>query len=158
MKTPRGFTLVEMMIVLGIIAALALMLVPAYNDRFVREQVAEALPLADVAKSPIAAAWLATQTFPADNAAAGLPAADKIVSNLVSSVSVEAGAIHIKFGNRANNAIKGKVLTVRPAVVQDAPIVPITWLCGQAGAPEKMTAKGANRTDLPLGYLPARCR
>jgi type IV pilus assembly protein PilA len=154
----RGFTLIEMMIVLGIVAALALMLVPAYNDRFVREQVAEALPLADVAKSPLAASWLVSQTFPADNAAAGLPPAEKIVSNLVASVSVEAGAIHLKFGNRANSAIKGKVLTVRPAVVQDAPIVPITWLCGIAAAPEKMTAKGANRTDVPLGYLPGRCR
>jgi len=154
----RGFTLMEMMVVVGIIAILALMMIPAYNDRFVREQIVEALPLADVAKGPLAASWLTTQTFPADNAAAGLPPAEKIVSNLVSSVSVEAGAIHIRFGNRANSAIKGKVLTLRAAVVQDAPIVPITWLCGVAAPPEKMTARGANRTDVAVGYLPARCR
>ena len=61
-------------------------------------------------------------------------------------------------GNRVNGAIKGKVLTVRPAVVGDAPVVPITWLCGFATAPEKMTAMGVNRTDVPKEYLPARCR
>lgn len=154
----RGFTLVEMMVVLAIIAVLALMMVPMYNDRAVREQIAEALPLADIAKKPIADSWSALRAFPADNAAAGLPPAEKIVSDRVSSVSVEAGAIHVRFGNRANSAIKGKIVTLRPAVVEDAPIVPITWLCGFAAPPEKMSAKGPNKTDVPPGYLPARCR
>jgi type IV pilus assembly protein PilA len=147
-----------MMVVVGVVAVLALMLVPAYTDRLVREQVTEALPLADVAKKPVAAAWAALQVFPSDNAAAGLPPREKIVSDLVSSVAVESGSIHITFGNRANNLIKGKVLTLRPAVVEDAPVVPVTWLCGFAAVPEKMVAKGANRTDIPKGYLPVKCR
>jgi type IV pilus assembly protein PilA len=153
-----GFTMVEMMVILGIIAILALMALPSYQDKFVRDQIAEALPLADIAKAPVAAAWTAGQTFPADNAAAALPPADKIVNNFISSVAVENGAIHITFGNRVNAQIKGKVLTLRPAVVEDAPIVPVTWVCGSAPAPDKMTAKGENRTDVPAGYLPFRCR
>jgi type IV pilus assembly protein PilA len=154
----KGFTLIEMMIVVGIIAILALMMIPTYHERSVRLQVAEALPLADIAKPPLAASWVIAHAFPADNAAAGLPPAEKIVSDLVTSVSVEAGAIHVRFGNRANARLKDKILTLRAAVVEDAPIVPITWLCGLAQAPDKMTARGANKTDIPVGYLPARCR
>jgi type IV pilus assembly protein PilA len=154
----EGFTLVEMMIVVGIIAILALMAIPGFQDRYVQEQITEALPLADIAKKPIAASWASARAFPADNAAAGLPAADKIVSNLVSSVSVEGGAIHMTFGNRANGAIKGKVLTLRPAVVEDAPIVPVAWVCGLAEEPGNMILKSANKTNIPASYLPFQCR
>ena len=154
----RGFTLIEMMVVVGVVAILALMLVPSYRDGLVREQVREALPLADLAKRPVAAAWAATQVLPADNAAAGLPVKDKIVSDLVSGVEVDAGAIHLTFGNRANSLIRGKVLTLRPAVVEDAPVVPVTWICGFGAVPDKMTVKGTNRTEVPKTYLPLKCR
>ncbi len=153
-----GFTMVEMMVVIGIVAILALMAVPSYQGKFIRDQIVEALPLADIAKPPIAASWAALQSFPSDNAGAGLPAADKIVSNYISSVSVQGGAIHVTFGNRANNVIAGKILTLRPAVVEDAPIVPITWVCGYAVQPGKMTIKGENKTNVPADYLPLRCR
>ncbi|HZE11619.1 MAG TPA: pilin [Burkholderiales bacterium] len=154
----RGFTLIEMMVVVGIIAVLALLAIPTYQDKFIRDQIAEALPLADIAKPPVALQWALVQTFPADNAAAGLPVADKIVNNTISSVAIQDGAIQITFGNKANNTIRGKILTLRPAVVADAPIVPVTWVCGYATAPEKMTIKGENRTNIPPGWLPIRCR
>jgi type IV pilus assembly protein PilA len=157
-KGIAGFTIIEMMVVVGVVAILALMMVPAYTDRLIREQVNEALPLAEVAKKPVAVAWMVLQAFPPDNAAAGLPPREKIVSDLVSGVAVESGSIHITFGNRANSAIRGKVLTLRPAVVEDAPIVPVTWLCGFAVVPEKMAAKTPNRTSVPKGYLPVKCR
>ena len=153
-----GFTLVEMMVVIGIVAILALMAIPTYQDKFIRDQVAEALPLADLAKPPVALSWAVLQTFPADNAAAGLPVAEKIVNNYIKSVAIQNGAINITFGNKANNVILGKVLTLRPAVVEDAPVVPVTWVCGYATAPEKMTIKGENKTNIPPGYLPIRCR
>jgi type IV pilus assembly protein PilA len=154
----RGFTLVEMMVVVGIVAILALMAIPIYQDKFIRDQIAEALPLADIVKPPVALSWTLLQTFPADNAAAGLPVAEKIVNNYVGSVSIQSGANNITFGNKANHAILGKVLSLRPAVVEDAPIVPVTWICGYATAPEKMTIKGENKTNIPPGYLPLRCR
>lgn len=147
-----------MMVILGIIAILVLIALPSYSDKIVRDQIAEALPLADIARSPVSSSWSLLQSFPADNAAAGLPAADKIVSNYVSSVVVKDGAIHVTFGNRANRLIKGKVLTLRPAIVEDAPVVPVAWICGFAPVPDKMTVKGENRTDVEPGFLPFRCR
>lgn len=154
----QGFTLIEMMVVVGIVAILALMMIPAYQDRFIRNQIIEALPLADIAKAPISASWAAARALPADNAAAGLPVPDKVVNNHVSALQVEGGAIHITFGNRASNAIRGKVLSLRAAIVADAPIVPVAWVCGLAMVPGNMTAQGENRTNVPPSYLPLNCR
>ena len=154
----RGFTVVEIMVVLAVIAILAVMAIPSFQDQIVRDNITAALPLIDIAKPPIAASWAATQTLPANNAAAGLPPADKIVNNYISSVAIEGGSIHITFGNRVNNVIRGKVLTLRQAVVEDAPIVPVTWVCGYAGPPGNMALKSLNRTDIPANYLPLRCR
>ncbi len=154
----RGITLIELMAVVAIIAILALMAVPSYHDKFIREQVIEAVRLTDIAKGPIGIAWSTTKTFPNDNAAAGLPVADKVVSNYVKSLTIQAGAIHMVFGNQANGALRGKTLSLRPAVIADAPIVPVAWVCGFAAAPENMTVMGPNRTDLPKSWLPVNCR
>jgi len=153
-----GFTLLEMLIVIAVLAILALVALPNFTDKLVREQVGEAVTLAAIAKPPIEAAWRAGKPLPADNAAAELPAAEKIENNVVSSVTVQDGAIQIRFGNRAHAKLKGKTLSLRPAVVEDAAIVPVTWLCGMAPPPGKMTAKGSNRTDIPVALLPLRCR
>lgn len=158
-STPtRGFTLIEMMVVISILAILALMFIPVYQDKIIREQIGEALPLTDIAKVPVAAAWAASVPFPADNAAAGLPADDKIVNNVVKSVALQDGVIHITFGNRANVGIKDKVLTLRPAVVESTHMVPVTWVCGFAPAPSAMTVQGENKTSVPANFLPLKCR
>lgn len=150
--------MMEMLAVIAVIAILATLAVPSYLERIVRDQIKSAMPLAEIAKQPIAAAWSSTQTFPADNAAAGLPIPEKIVSNYVSSLTVQDGAIHVTFGNRASGAISGKVLSLRPAVVDDAPIVPVAWVCGSAEPPDKMKVTGTNLTNIKDGLLPLECR
>lgn len=154
----RAFTMLELMAVVAVIGILAVLAVPTYMDRIVRDQVKAALPLAEIAKPPIAMSWALAQTVPADNAAAGLPAAEKIVSNLVSSVAVRDGAIQMTFGNSASGAVSGKMLSLRPAVVEDAPIVPVAWVCGNADVPDKMKVFGENMTSLPNSLLPFECR
>jgi type IV pilus assembly protein PilA len=159
MKTARqGFTLTELMVVVAIICILALMVAPTYHDKTIRDQIVAAVPLVDIAKTRVEASWSVVKALPRDNTAAGLPAADKIVSNYISATSVRDGAIHITFGNNANARIMGKTLSIRPAIVADALIVPIAWVCGNAAVPDKMTVKGENRTDIPVGYLPFNCR
>lgn len=159
MKTrATGFTLIEVMVVVAIIAILALVALPSYQGKLVRDQIIEGSALANLAKAPVSAYWAAHKSLPADNASIGLPDADKIVNNFVRAITVRDGAVHITYGNRANAILKDKTLTLRAAVVEDALLVPVTWVCGFASAPDKMTIRGDNKTDIPKEYLPLNCR
>ena len=144
--------------VTGVVAVLALLAVPSISDRIVRDQVVEAAKLIEFAKPPIQARWATLATLPVDNAEAGLPPPTNIVNNVVSSVAVESGAIQITFGNHANTALRGKVLSFRPGVVEASPVVPITWVCGHASPPVPMNARGLDKTSVPDRYLPLNCR
>lgn len=145
------------MAVLAIIAILAMMAIPSQMDRIVKEQVIEGIKLAELATKRVDAYWVATGKLPENNEALDLPVADKIVSARVSSVSVDKGAVHIRFGNQASGSLSGKVLSLRPAVVKDAIVVPITWVCAAGKVPEKMNIEGENRTDIRGDKLPLRC-
>jgi len=153
-----GFSMMEVLVALAIMAILATLAIPSFQNSIVRDQIVTAAPLANLAKKPVEGMWAAAQAFPSDNAAASLPAADKIVNNHISAVAVQDGAIHITFGNNAHGALKGKILTFRPAVVEDTPVVPVAWVCAFAAAPDKMTVKGENRTDIPVAMLPFNCK
>lgn len=157
-KAMFGFTAIEMMVVIAIFAILAAIAIPSSMGRIVREQIVAAIPLADIAKAPVAANWKLEKTLLADNEAAGLPEHNKIVNNYVSAVLVENGAIHMTFGNKAHNVIKGKTISMRPAVIEESQVVPVTWVCGNAKAPEQMTVMGVNKTDVAPEYLPYICK
>ena len=158
MASAAGFSLLELMIVIAIIAILALIAVPSFTDKFVREQIVEAVKLADIAKTPIALQWAASGTLPLDNGAAGLPSSVMVVNNYISSVAVESGAIQITFGNHANSVIQGKILTLRPAVIDSSALVPVAWVCGFSEPPLNMSVKGLNKTNIPPIFLPLNCR
>ena len=153
-----GFSAMEMMVVVAIIAILAMIAIPSQMGRIVKEQVVAAIPLADIAKEPIAASWKAAKTLPVDNKEAALPAPEKVVSNFVSALEVKDGVINMTFGNKAHPKIAGKILSLRPAVIEESQIVPIAWVCGNAVAPNQMVVKGENKTNVPDEYLPHLCR
>lgn len=153
-----GFSAIEMMVVVAIIAILAMIAIPSSMGRIVKEQVVAAMPLADIAKEPIAASWKAAKKLPADNIEAGLPVPEKVVSNFISALEVKDGVINLTFGNKAHPQISGKIISLRPAVMDDAQIVPVAWVCGNAKVPDKMTVKGDNKTNVPDQYLPQLCR
>jgi type IV pilus assembly protein PilA len=154
----NGFSVIEMMVVVAILGILAMIAIPSSIGRIVKEQVVAAIPLADIAKEPIAAAWKEAKTLPINNEEAGLPVPEKVVSNFVSKLEVQDGVIHMTFGNKAHPQIKDKILSMRPAVIEESQVVPIAWVCGNAKAPDKMTIKGENKTTVSADYLPLACR
>jgi type IV pilus assembly protein PilA len=154
----HGFSVIEMMVVVAILGILAMVAIPSSMSKIIKEQITAALPLADIAKTPVAVAWSSSQLMLADNAEADLPSPDKVVSNFISALEIDNGAIHMTFGNKAHPQIKDKILSLRPAVIEESKVVPVAWVCGVAKAPDNMTLKGENRTNIPPEYLPHLCR
>ena len=152
----RGFSWIELVLVLAVVAILAAMAIPAMQDGAMRKQVREALALAAVAKAGVQAAWSAAGEMPNNNQQAGVPEPEKIIGSFVSAVHVHDGAVTL--GNQAARALQGKKVTVRPAVVADQKVVPISWLCHSFPVPAGMEVHGKDQTDVPPSWLPVECR
>ena len=147
-----------MIVVVSIIAILALLTVPFYIDRHIQQQVKEGLEFAEFAKKAVSVAWALRAKMPEDNEAAGLPDPAKIIGTYVSALSVKQGAITVTFGSKANRFIQGKHVTLRPGYIPEAPIVPLSWICGLAAPVPGLTFAGENATDIPAARLPISCR
>jgi type IV pilus assembly protein PilA len=154
----RGFTWIELVMVIAVVAILAGMAIPGMQDTALKKQVKEGMALADLAKTGVQAAYALTGAMPTDNATAGLPPGDKIVGNLVSNVTVDGGAITLTYGNNASKLLRDKHVTLRPAVVPGEPSVPIAWVCHDLAVPSGMEITGRDLTDLPPNHLPVDCR
>lgn len=153
----KGFTLIELMVVVAIIGILATLSVPSYQDMVIKKQVQQGIEFVGFAKQAVAEFYIKRHELPANNTSAGLPSKEKIIGSFVTMVEVENGAITITFGNRVNKNIAGKKLTLRPAYVADARTVPVSWVCGIALVPKGLTAKSTNHTDFPSSFLPLDC-
>lgn len=140
----KGFTLIELMIVVAIIGILAAVALPAYQDYTVRARVSEALALASGAKTTVAENAAAGQKF-----ASGYTA-PSATSNVASLSIGDAGAITVTTTTRAG----GGALVLTPTasgaalVAGTPPADAIQWACTAAAGASALAAK----------YLPANCR
>ena len=161
-RVQKGFTLIELMIVIAIIGILAAIAIPAYQDYTVRAQVTEGLNLAGDLKAAVAEDFANTGLWPATEQTLGVVEGSK-TGKYVADVDVGTGTITVTYGLQANATAlpaAARVLTLRPMVSANNDVI---WVCGYHAAPAGAVdpasgAAAAGATTVLPKYLPSNCR
>jgi type IV pilus assembly protein PilA len=160
----KGFTLIELMIVVAIIGILAAIAIPAYQDYTIRAQVTEGLNLMSDMKAGVAEWYAQEGSWPSALDQLGISNGSASKSGkYVQSINMQTGTLIAKFGVQANSNITNKTLALQPRVSANGDVI---WICGTRESPSTAldpstatpspSAKGL--TDLKAKYLPANCR
>jgi len=146
----KGFTLIELMIVVAIIGVLAAVAIPAYSDYTAKAQVSEAFSLAASAKQAVTLYHAEKNSFPTSNTMAGLEAAAAIKGTYVASVAVGAlGVITVTMGPASDGVVAaGLTVVLEP---DDTSAGSIQWACNA------LTGGATVKSTVPDKYLPSSC-
>jgi len=156
-RIQKGFTLIELMIVVAIIGILAAIAIPAYQDYTIRTQASEGLAMASAVKAAVAEYRADKGAWPADAANALGWGANRPSGKYVTSIDVLNGVITVTYGGQANTALGGTTANLTPGVTPSGDVV---WVCQNA-----LTVAGAVMAvappvagSAPGKYMPATCR
>ena len=135
----RGFTLIELMIVVAIVGILAAIAIPAYQDYTVKSKVTQGLSLSNGLKFAVEDSWNSSPTFPLS----AMPSISNASSNWVQAVTgdTNSGTITVTFGTGAD-AMSGHTITLTPSLSYGQPV---TWVC-------QVDSSAYDR------YVPSNCR
>ncbi|HGG9764481.1 TPA: pilin [Neisseria meningitidis] len=153
----KGFTLIELMIVIAIVGILAAVALPAYQDYTARAQVSEAILLAEGQKSAVTEYYLNHGKWPKNNTSAGVASSSTIKGKYVKEVEVKNGVVTATMlSTGVNNEIKGKKLSLWAKRQNGS----VKWFCGQpvtrAGTDDTVAADNGKQIDTK--HLPSTCR
>ncbi len=140
----KGFTLIELMIVIAIISILMVYAIPAYRDYTIRTKAGEGISMSSSLKSTISEIWLSTNSLAGVNSGTnGIGAATSYVGNNVSQIQVDQGVIEVSY--KDDPALAGQTLTMTP--IQPGSVdntgSSLIWQCS---------------SSLNNKYLPVSCR
>ncbi|HEZ4274102.1 TPA: pilin [Neisseria meningitidis] len=157
----KGFTLIELMIVIAIVGILAAVALPAYQDYTARAQVSEAILLAEGQKSAVTEYYLNHGEWPGNNSSAGVATSADIKGKYVKSVEVKNGVVTATMlSSGVNKEIQGKKLSLWAKRQNGS----VKWFCGQpvtrAGTDDTVAADNTGKTDDKINtkHLPSTCR
>ncbi|RQK74486.1 prepilin-type cleavage/methylation domain-containing protein [Neisseria meningitidis] len=158
----KGFTLIELMIVIAIVGILAAVALPAYQDYTARAQVSEAILLAEGQKSAVTEYYLNHGEWPKNNTSAGVASSSTIKGKYVKEVTVANGVVTATMlSSGVNKEIQGKKLSLWAKRQNGS----VKWFCGQpvtragtatATATDVAAANGTDKIDTK--HLPSTCR
>lgn len=153
----KGFTLIELMIVIAIVGILAVVALPAYQDYTARAQVSEAIVLAEGQKAAVAEYYATNGQFPTTNEQAGVAAAANITGKYVAKVEVGGSGIITATmkSSGVNSDIQNKTVALKPNVA-----VATTTGSGTGSSNGAFTWECGPGKDKPVDkkFLPATCR
>ncbi|QEN72768.1 prepilin-type cleavage/methylation domain-containing protein [Neisseria meningitidis] len=156
----KGFTLIELMIVIAIVGILAAVALPAYQDYTARAQVSEAILLAEGQKSAVTEYYLNHGEWPSDNSSAGVATSANIKGKYVQSVEVKNGVVTATMlSSGVNKEIQGKKLSLWAKRQNGS----VKWFCGQPVTRDKADkaddgVTAANDKQIDTKHLPSTCR
>ena len=160
----KGFTLIELMIVVAIVGILAAIAIPQYQDYTIRSQVTEGLSLASGLETAMLDFYNSSGTWPTgvSGGGAALSYAGAITGQYVSGITTTGGGITVTYSSaspyKANSNLNGKTLGINAGTTAAGDIV---WLCGTTNTstpPTGTTAVGAAVTNVTTKYLPKNCQ